>query len=201
MCKMIFGITGTTGTGKSTASGIFRRLGVDVIDADATAHEVTASGEPCLDEIVRCFGKDILFEDGSLNRRHLGKIVFSDKQKLAALTDITHKYIKERILEKIEKSQSRICAVDGAVLIGSNMESMCSFMVVITASEETRKKRIIARDTISEADAQNRIKSQKDDAFYRSHGDYVIENNGSEEELEREITEIYKRILNERILN
>ena len=201
MCKIIFGITGATGTGKSTASGIFRKLGVDVIDADAAAHEVTASGEPCLDEIVGYFGNDILFEDGSLNRRNLGKIVFSDKQKLAALTDITHKYIKERILEKIEKSQSRACAVDGAVLIGSNMESMCSFMIVITANEETRKKRIIARDGITEAEAENRIKAQADENFYRSHGDYVIENNGSERELERNITEIYKKILNERILN
>ena len=201
MCKIIFGITGATGTGKSTASEIFRKLGVDVIDADITAHEVTAPREKCLDEIIEHFGSDILFADGSLNRRALGRLVFSDKQKLAALTAITHKYIKERISEKINNSQSNICAVDGAVLIGSNMESMCSFMVVITANEETRKKRIIARDGISEADAENRIKSQGNDAFYRSHGDYIIENNGSDKDLEKNITDVYKKILDERISN
>lgn len=201
MCKLIFGITGATGTGKSTMSEIFRELGVDVIDGDIASREVTENGSQCLAEITEKFGTDILFEDGSLNRHALGRVVFADSQKLAELTSITHRYIKELVLEKIQNSKSKICAIDGAVLIGSNMESLCEFMVAVVADNEIRKERIIARDDISETDAENRISSQEDEAFYRSHSDYIIENNGSREDLEIEVKELYKKILQERILH
>lgn len=200
MCKLIFGITGATGTGKSTVSDIFRSLGVDVIDADKVSRDVTVSGSGCLAEIKRHFGDSVILDGGELDRRALGKIVFSDKNELSVLTEITHKYIKKAVEKRICQSKSNICAVDGAVLIGSNMESICEFMVVVTAEEDIRKKRIMQRDGICAQEAQSRMKSQKDMDFYIAHADYVIENNEGKSELEEKARYVYDKILRERVV-
>lgn len=199
MCKLIFAITGTTGSGKSSASEIFRSLGVDVIDADKISREVSTPNSKCLQEITACFGTKILFENGELNRRALGSIVFSDKAKLELLTKITHKYIKASVEQKIKDSKSNICAVDGAVIIGSNIEALCKFIVVVTADKEVRKNRIKMRDGISDDDAEKRINSQKNTDFYIAHSDYIIQNNKGLDALTEEVTHIYNKILRERI--
>ena len=199
MCKTVFGITGATGTGKSTVSEILRECGADVIDADRVSREVACPGSECLCELTEHFGREILLEDGSLNRRKLGGIVFGDEKKLSVLTQITHKYIKQRIIELIAQSKSRLCGIDGAVLIGSSMESLCEFMISVIADTPTRLKRIMNRDNISEAYAKKRILSQPDPDFYISHSDYVIENNGTYADLAKKTKLLYDDILKNRI--
>ena len=198
MCQLIFGITGATGTGKSTISDIFRSLGADVIDADKISREVTVPYSDCLAEIERHFGGSVITQSGELDRRALGRIVFSDENELRMLTEITHKYIKEAVEKRIRESISNICAIDGAVLIGSNMESICEFMVVAAADWDIRKNRIMQRDGISAEDAENRMKSQESMDFYIAHADYVIENNKGKAELEEKAKSIYNEILRER---
>lgn len=192
---MIFGITGQTGSGKSFVSDIFRSFGVDVIDADKISHEVCAAGSECLEEIEKSFGSEIILDSGELDRRRLGSVVFSNPQKLRLLTGITHRYIKDAVIKRIKNSKSGICAIDGAVLIGSNMEELCEYMVAVIADEGLRKKRIMVRDGLSEEEALSRIRAQQDESFYRVHSDYVIENNGSIEELEKKARCIYDRIV------
>lgn len=196
MSKYIFGITGGSGVGKSTVSGGFRKLGVFVSDADAAARAVTMNGMPCLEEIRTAFGAAVILENGELNRRALGNIVFSDKNKLELLNSITHKHIKEYIQNEIDSAESEICAVDGAVIIGSPVMELCSKLVVVTADEETRIKRIMSRDKIERAYAKDRINSQNSDAVYLSYADYVIENNNDESELGAQIEQIYSKIKN-----
>lgn len=200
MCKLIFGITGATGTGKSTVSDIFRSLGADVIDADKISREVTVPNSDCLAEIERHFGGSVILKNGELDRRALGKIVFSDENELHVLTEITHKYIKKAVEQRISESTSNICAIDGAVLIGSNMEAICEFMVVAAADWDIRKKRIMQRDGILAEDAENRMKSQESMDFYIAHADYVIENNEGKAELEEKARSIYNEILRERVV-
>ena len=194
MDKFIFAITGTTGSGKSTVSDIFRRLGVYVADADLAARAVTIKGHKCLDEIMKAFGKGVFFDDNTLNRRALADIVFADSDKLKLLNKITHKYIKEHIIEKIKKNDSEIFAIDGAVIIGSPLYELCKVTVVVTADEDVRIRRIMSRDNISKDAALSRINSQMNDTGYAEYADFIIKNNDDNVGLEESIERIYNKI-------
>lgn len=171
--KKLIGITGGSGCGKSHLSGRLRERGIPVIDCDLVSREIMAKDTPCAKEVCQYFGEEIL-ENGEINRRALGKIVFTDPDKLKKLNEITHKYILESIYNKMEKEESDVVLADGATLIESGI--MCDMMVGIVADKETRKKRIMERDGLSEEDAELRINAQKDDSFYRENCDFVIDN-------------------------
>ncbi len=192
MKTLVFGITGTTGSGKTTVSEVFQRLGVTVIDADKVYHSLIKKGEPCLMEICSFFGDDILTADGELDRKALAKIVFKNNQYLAKLNSITHKYIKEAIEKLI--ADSGIYAIDAAVLLGSPVLDLCKYTITVTADSNVRKKRIIARDSLTEAEAQMRIDSQPADDFYIENTDFVIYNDGRYD-LEEEAKKILSQML------
>ena len=196
MDKYIFGITGGTGSGKSTVSGMFRQFGVYVSDADLAARAVCKNNSPCLDELCGEFGTEILNRENNLNRCALAAIVFDDKKKLAILNRITHKYIKEYISEELSRQSGAIAAIDGAVLIGSPVMELCESIVVVTAKRSVRRERIMLRDGLSEAAADARINSQMSDEEYVSNADYIIENDGDESRLEVQIERIFNQITN-----
>lgn len=191
---LVFGITGGSGSGKSSASERFRENGIYVIDADKTAREVVRQGEPCLEELVKELGSEILNDDGGLNRRKTGEIVFSDKKKLDILNRVTHKYIQKALEDQLNKIDTDIAAVDGAVIIDSPVEKMCSFLVSIMADKEIRVKRIMARDDISREAALKRIESQPSDEFYIANSRYLLYNNISKENLNIEVDKLAKTI-------
>lgn len=185
--KKLIGITGGSGCGKSHLSGLLRARGIPVIDCDIVSREIMAKGTPCAKEVVNFFGEEIL-ENGEINRRKLGRIVFSDKEKLKKLNEITHKYILSDIYSKMEKEASPVVCADGATLIESGIQ--CSKIVGILADKEIRKKRIMERDGLSEEDATTRISAQKDDDFYKENCDFVVYNNSGSFDVE----EFIKRI-------
>lgn len=191
---LVFGITGGSGSGKSSASERFRENGIYVIDADKTAREVVRQVEPCLEELVKELGGEILNDDGGLNRRKTGDIVFSDKKKLDILNRITHKYIQKALEDQLNKIDTDIAAVDGAVIIGSPVEKMCSFLVSVMADKEIRLARIMARDNISREAALKRIESQPSDEFYIANSRYLLYNNISKENLNIEVDKLAKTI-------
>lgn len=195
--KYIFGITGGSGAGKSTVSAKFRELGVYVSDADIAARRVVMPGSPCLAELCSEFGNDILNSDGSLNRAGLAAIVFSDAGKLEILNRITHKYIYEYIVNEINMHDSYVCAIDGAVIIGSPVMELCNKLVVVTADKDVRLERIMERDSIDRDSALARLGAQPDDSFYLEHADYTVVNNGDLIKLGEQIEEIYNKIKNE----
>lgn len=194
MCKFIFGITGGSGSGKTTVSNILKSLGVYIIDTDIISRQVTGKDSPCLRELTEAFGEEILNEDKSLNRRRLASLAFGDKEKTALLSRITHKYIKKETEKRIEGSPADIIGIDGAVIIGSEIESLCEKMVVVTADKDVRIRRITERDNISEGEAEKRLAVQKSDDFYRSNGDYVIDNSLGVEELRRQTRLVYNKL-------
>lgn len=179
---LVFGITGGSGSGKTTVSDIFRKMGVYVADADKIAHSVTNKKE-CLEEITAHFGNGVKNHDGTLSRKKLGAIVFSDSAELRALNGITHKYIKAEIEAELSECGGEFAAIDGAVIIGSEVENMCRFIVSVIAPYEERVRRIMSRDAISRSDAEKRLSAQQSDGFYIENSKYIIYNNGDKGDL------------------
>lgn len=184
----VIGLTGQTGAGKSTVRKLLKAKGAAVIDADFVAHEVADNSLSCLTDIVEHFSCMVLDEKGKLNRRALGRIVFSDRKKLALLNKIMFPYIVSAIKGQVtayEQAGAQIIVIDGATLIESGCAKMCSVLVSVTADEETRLTRIIHRDGISKRDAVRRVSAQNPEEFYIKASDYVIKNNGTPGDLER----------------
>ena len=184
--KKIIGITGGSGAGKSYISQELRNLGFPVIDADKIAHK-SIDKKACREELCSYFGQDIL-KGGSIDRKKLGKIVFSDPKKLEKLNQITHKYILSDIADEIEKACGDAVFVDGAVLIESGMK--CDIMIGVLADKKMRVSRIMRRDGITQKTAEERICAQKPDLFYEKNCDMIIKNNGKNVD----ISAILKRI-------
>lgn len=191
---IVFGITGGSGCGKTSVSSVFAELGVKIIDTDVIAHEVVEPESLCLKELSEYFGTEILNNDGTLDRKKLASIAFSTADKIAMLNKITHKYIKERVISEIERSDAELAAIDGAVIIGSNIEQLCEFIVSVIADVKVRTMRIIKRDNISECQAKQRIAAQPDDEFYKKHSKYIIRNEGDMADLRNNVIKVYEDI-------
>ncbi len=190
--KYLIGLTGGSGAGKTTVSNILRAEGIYIIDADKTARSVQGAGTPCTKELAREFGGDILLPDGSLIRRKLAGIVFSDPKKLLRLNEITHKYITAAAEE--EAKGHKPCGIDAAALIESGMDKDCEYVISVLADTERRVLRIKERDGLTDGEARRRISAQKPEEFYISHSDFVVRNDSTEESLIWQIQEILKEI-------
>lgn len=183
---MIVGLTGQTGAGKTTVCRVFEDNGFTVINADKVARDVTVKGSPCLKELCNFFGRDILLEDGSLNRHMLGDIVFADKKKLEILNSVTYPYITSEILAEIKRCSAtghKLILLDAPTLFESRTDDFCDLIISVISREDLRIERIMKRDSISRESAQNRINSQLKEEFFRNNSDFIIKNNGDVENL------------------
>lgn len=177
---LVIGLTGPTGSGKGTVAQLFADFGLSVIDADEVYHNLLLPPSPCLDELTERFGTDVLHPDGTLNRRALGAIVFSDAQALADLNHITHRFVMERIrleLDRLRALNTPATVIDAPQLFEAGADRDCNVIVSVLADTALRMERIMRRDGIDSEAAKRRIEAQKSDAFFRSHSDYIIENN------------------------
>ena len=190
--KKLIGLTGKTGSGKSSAAKIFEELGVFTVDCDKVAHEVLYEND-VKKALVDTFSDSILAENGDIDRKALGKIVFADGEKLNELNKIVHGAILEKCFALCENSGSDICLIDGSELESSGADKKCDVMVVIKADDSIRLKRIMMRDTINIETALCRMRSQKD----YSKAAIIIENNDDENALRKKITPIVENIRRE----
>ena len=193
----IFGLTGGSGVGKTTVGEIFRDYGIYVIRADESARRVEAAGTQCYDELVAMFGTGILRDDREIDRRALAKIVFEDKEKLKILNRITHHYIKFDIMRELREVDCELAAIDGAVIIGSPVQELCSFIVAVETPYEERVRRITERDNLTLDEAKARIAAQPGDDFYREHARFIIRNSGGYDELRAETERVIEKIKTE----
>jgi dephospho-CoA kinase len=179
MATKIIGLTGQTGAGKSLVSTMLEERGYRVIDCDKVARQVVEKGKGCLLDLTIEFGTEILLPDGTLNRKKLGAIVFSDKHKQKRLGQITYPYIQEeifRLTEHYRESGEAVVFFDAPTLIESGTDAYCDKIVSVIAPPEERFLRIVRRDTLTTEEAERRMNAQQDDAFYISRSDFVIRN-------------------------
>ena len=172
---MIIGITGGSGCGKTTLLNLIRDQGGLVMDCDAIYHDLLKTDMAMLSAIEARFPGTV--ENGALNRKKLGGIVFSDEKALLSLNAITHSAVKKEVLRRLEQKPA-LAAIDAIGLFEGGLAELCDVTVAVTAPEEMRVQRLVKRDGISESYARSRIAAQHTDAWFREHCDYVLENDG-----------------------
>ena len=174
---MIIGITGGTGCGKTTLLKVIAEKGGLILDCDAIYHQLLATDASLLNAIENRFPGTV--EDGQLQRKKLGSVVFSDESALLDLNKITHSAIKEEVLRRLE-SRPKLAAIDAIALFEGGLAELCGITVAVTAPAEVRVQRLMKRDSISEDYARSRIAAQHDEAWFRQRCDWILENNGTE---------------------
>ena len=173
---MIIGITGGTGCGKTTLLNLIAARGGLILDCDAIYHELLISDKKMLSAIENRFPGVV--ENGALNRKKLGAIVFADENALLDLNRITHAAVKTEVLRRLEDAPV-LAAIDAIGLFEGNLAPLCDVTVAVTAPEEARVKRLMLRDGISEDYARSRIRAQHREDWFRERCDYVLSNNGT----------------------
>ena len=172
---MIIGITGGTGCGKTTLLNLIRERGGLVLDCDAIYHELLQTDKQMLSAINARFPGVV--ENGALNRKKLGSIVFTDKQALMDLNAITHSAVKREVVLSLENAP-QLAAIDAIGLFEGGLAELCDVTVAVTAPREDRIRRLVARDGISEEYARARIAAQKREDWFREKCDHCLENHG-----------------------
>ncbi len=175
----IIGITGPTGAGKSTVTRYWHGKGCYVIDADMLGKQALEKGSDCLKQVCAIFGDDILNSNGELIRPYLAKKAFSTPESTEKLNGITHPWICMQTLRTVNnirnKQENPVIIFDAAVLLESNMDVICDYVVAVVAPPQLRQQRIMARDNMTEKQAEMRMKAQKDNSFYIERADFVID--------------------------
>ena len=193
MSIKVLGLTGPSGAGKGTAAKIFAKFGIPAIDTDAVYHALLREDDALTAELAAAFGDGILGEDGRVDRKKLGNTVFGKENTpalLHTLNTITHKYVMARtrkLVREIEEGGARAVLIDAPQLFEAEADRDCLFVIGVLAARELRLDRIMARDGIDKAAAERRLNAQRDDGFFRSACQYILENNGDEKALEAQI--------------
>ena len=193
----LVGLTGQTGAGKTTVSRLFEAEGIAVINADTVARQVVERGTSCLQAMQRVFGDGILLPDGQMNRSAVAAMIFGDAPARERYQAIIYPYITRTIRQQAEQlaaKGSRIILLDAPTLFESGIDRFCSAVISVIAPKEIRKARILSRDALSEAQAEQRMNAQHSEDFFREHSDAVIENNGSEAALEAAVRQIVRML-------
>ncbi len=194
---LVIGLTGGICSGKSTVAAMFGRLGAVIIDADRVAHELQAPGQPLFEAIMSAFGREVVGNDGRIDRRTLGARVFADPELRARLEAITHPAIIAECEERIRQGASSgatVCLLDAALLIESGRQSRFDAIILVEASEVVQLDRLMARMGLPREEAMQRIRSQMPWAEKRRHADFVIRNDGSHEDTGRQVAAVWEQL-------
>jgi len=196
---LVLGVTGVIGSGKSAVAELMAKKGAKTIDADVIARRVVAPGSQILVQITDEFGQDILRKDGTLDRKKLADIVFNDPLKLKMLNKITHPVIIDSIRERIEKQRSslpdkEVVVIDAPLLAETELLSLVNILIVVIANEKICLERLLKKG-YSREDAMARARAQTSPDVLVKHADYVIENEGTLDELKEKVDELWEKIV------
>ncbi|MFW5808044.1 MAG: dephospho-CoA kinase [Spirochaetota bacterium] len=191
---MRVGLTGHYASGKSTVSAMFRELGASTLDTDKLARDVVKTGTPAYYQIVDAFGRSILNEDQTINRKKLGAIVFSDDRRLEKLNSITHPPILEKMLEQSMECRT-VYIIDVPLLFQAGYDTYMDKVIIVTADMPQMIRRGANRDNIPEEDARRRIDSQNSINEYIQKADYIIDNSGTVEKTHDQVRRIWNSII------
>ncbi|MEC8838825.1 MAG: dephospho-CoA kinase [Candidatus Neomarinimicrobiota bacterium] len=189
------GLTGGIGTGKSAASKILEKLGAYIFDADKEAKRILLSNETIKSELISEFGSDIMTGDGNVDNNKLARVAFQDQDHQLKLNTIVHPYVFKEIDKnfdrELDNGKHDIFVVDAALVYESGADTHMDYVIVITALIKTRMERALARETLSREEILKRVDLQWPEEEKVALADFVIHNDGSEEELIKNITDIY----------
>lgn len=189
------GLTGSIAVGKSYVASVFAELGCHVLDADLTAREVVLPGSDGLAAVVDAFGTDVLNPDGTLNRKHLGKIIFADEEKRQNLNHILHPFIiarQDEIMSGWEQEDPNgIGIIDAALMIESGGYRRFDKLIVVHCRPEVQLERLMLRSGLSRDEAQARIDAQMPQAEKQKYADYLIDTSDGFEPTQKRTHEVY----------
>lgn len=194
---ILIGLTGGIGSGKSTVARLLGEMGAEIIDADLLGHEGQVPGGPAYEPIVRRFGPKILKPDGTIDRARLAEIVFSDPQALKDLNAITHPAIYRTILSRLEELRSthRLVVLDAPLLVETLQDRGRSLgmdaLVVVAAGIEDQIERVARDRGMTAEDARARIKSQAPQSVKLAAADYIVDNRGTVEDLQKSVDVLF----------
>lgn len=191
-------LTGNIGAGKSTVADLFSRWGATIIDADTLVREAQTPGQPALAEIAARFGRDLIRSDGSLARAALRARVLRDPAELQALNRIVHPLVQRRRRELVAQARSRgdrVVVSDIPLLFEASDPAEFDVVVLVDAPEPVRRARLMASRDIPAEDIERLMAAQLSSAEKRARSDYVIENEGDHQALERSAATVWQALL------
>lgn len=198
------GLTGQSGAGKTTVGEYFADCNYGVINCDVVSRKVTSDGSDCLDDLRLEFSNIILNEDGTLNRKTLANIVFSDNSKLLRLNEIIFPYILDKIqsaAEALIKNGFKVIVLDAPTLFESGLDKTCDIIISVVCDQNVRLDRIILRDNISKNEASARMSSQLDEDYFKTQSDLLIDNDSDVKALSTQLKSVrsyidcYKKVV------
>ncbi|MDD1640604.1 MAG: dephospho-CoA kinase, partial [Methylococcaceae bacterium] len=192
------GLTGGIGCGKSTVARIFEQLKTPVIDADEIAHQLVAIGQPALAQIQQDFGTRVFKQDGSLDRKKLSEIVFSDPKQKQKLESILHPLVYEAIqaaLNQLNQLNKSYCIISIPLIFETNMTHLVDRIMVVDCSVETQIERVRKRDNMAIERIQSIIDSQVSRAFRKTHTNDLIDNSVTDDRLAEEVKKLHNLYL------
>ncbi len=198
MQKFIVGLTGPTGSGKSTATKVAESLGYFCIDADKISRQVTEKGSPLLPILQKEFG-DILNNDGSLNRAALASVAFKNEDTVKKLNSIMLPHILSIIENIIKSSNCRFILLDAPTLFEAGANALCQKTVGVIADKQIRLDRIMSRDGITKDAAELRINAGKNDNFYAKNCTYILTNNSTADNFKTAAEELFTKLKSEAV--
>ena len=201
MSMLLIGLTGGIASGKTTVSNMFVKLGAHLIDADVIARDVVKPDKPAWKEIVSAFGESVLDDKKEIIREKLAAAIFNSPEKRKQLEAITHPRIIEeenRLINEIRKNNKPgIIILDAALLIEAGHHNRVDKLIVVYLNKNTQIKRLRKRDSLSFADAEKRLDSQMSLDEKVNLANYVIDNGKSPDEVEKQVSQIYKKLIME----
>ena len=180
----VIGLTGGIGTGKSTVAAFLEKQGATILNADRIGHEVYVPGRPAFHELVEAFGREIVGEDGNIDRKKLGGIVFSDPKQMTRLNSVVHPRMKGIMREKLQdlaRSGTAIAVIEAAILFEARWDDLADEVWVTSAPPEIAAQRVAERSALSLEQVKKRIKSQMSDEKRVSRASAVIDTSGDME--------------------
>jgi dephospho-CoA kinase len=192
--KYVIGLTGNIATGKSVVRRMLEHLGAYTIDADALSHRVISKGAPGYQPVLETFGRWLLDQDGQINRTKLGHLVFADKEALKQLEDIIHPYVNQAIDILVKRASQKVIVIEAIKLLESELRTRCDTTWVTDAPQHVQVERLMRKRGLSQDDALQRVQSQSAQKEKLAAADVVITNNGSYDDLWKQVNEVWKTI-------
>jgi len=192
--KYVIGLTGNIGSGKSTVLAMLDQLGARIVDADDLVHQVMDRGSPVWQAIVDTFGEAVLDEEGRIDRKKLGSVVFDDPQALKRLEAIVHPAVDQSFLELVRNAEEPIMAVEAVKLIESGVHHVLSSLWLVTCPQEERLRRLVEGRGADPEDVQERLKAQMPEEEQARWADLVIDNGGTLEHTWEQVETEWERI-------